>query len=177
MKRLGAQLTLAMALAALPLGALAEYWQYETEDGTVAFTDDPKRIPTRYRAGAEKQVDRAVWDYERATISKRGAARETLQTELDPERIAELVPAYAPTPALGPVPETWIPGGPIPTPPAPTRVRVDLGGGSSIEADAQSDAPIRVERQHYRTNSRGITAPHTVVTQGGRTIAIIEERP
>jgi hypothetical protein len=42
-------------------------WSWQTEDGAYAFTDDPKRIPAKHRAEAQKKTMGKLTRYERFT--------------------------------------------------------------------------------------------------------------
>ena len=57
---------LALSLVALPAVAGSMY-TWETEDGTSAFTDDPKRIPAMYKDKAVKKTMGKLKDYSRLT--------------------------------------------------------------------------------------------------------------
>ena len=161
MKKLGTTLAMALVATALPLAASADHWRYETENGTLAFTDDVKQIPARYRASATQHTDRGLYEYARASISEKGAARESAATRLPPEA------------GVG-----WTVNGDAPAQPrGDARLRLSVGDGASIEVGGASHSPVVVERRHYRTNSRGIVSPHTVVLQDGKPVAIIENRP
>ena len=78
-------------LALLVQGAEAgTYHQWTTEEGTLAFTDDPKRIPGKYKNVAEKRDlgKDSLGSYSRFTVA---VARETLQDRLEYLRESSLV--------------------------------------------------------------------------------------
>lgn len=63
-------LGLLAAVAALSMGEAADaarLYRWTTEDGTVAYADDVKRIPERYRARAETVMTRGLEGYGRLT--------------------------------------------------------------------------------------------------------------
>ena len=47
--------------------AVADYYYWETDSGTQAYTDSSERIPARYRDDAQKVPELSVHDYGRAT--------------------------------------------------------------------------------------------------------------
>ena len=49
------------------IDASQRYWEYVTESG-VAWTDDPERIPKRYKPTARERECGSIFDYERTTI-------------------------------------------------------------------------------------------------------------
>ncbi len=56
------------AIAAPSLAGTVYHWT--TEDGTAAYTDDPKRIPAKYKKGAAKLKLGKLKNYERYTESQ-----------------------------------------------------------------------------------------------------------
>ena len=72
----GFALTLALVLLGAPGGALAaeRIYSWETEEGTLAFTDDPKQIPARYRGAATSRAREDLGRYPRASISDAASA-------------------------------------------------------------------------------------------------------
>ena len=74
-------LTAALAVALLaPAAAFADLYRYETEQGTVAFTDDVERVPARYRASAKRQEVQNLKSYSRLTVVPRGATYAPAET-------------------------------------------------------------------------------------------------
>ena len=55
---------------AVALGAGADVYRYETEEGTVSYTDDEQRVPARYRESVERVPLRRLNDYKRFTPSQ-----------------------------------------------------------------------------------------------------------
>src|SRR5262245_62577148 len=100
-----------LALALAPQLAAADYWRYETETGGIAFTDDPKNIPAKYRESAKAVKEESLFDYGRLSV-------------VDP------VPAAAPTQpgvarnALEPI-----------TPWPPVERRIDEPEGSKVSVN------------------------------------------
>lgn len=91
-----------LVAAAAPATAGTVY-SWRTEDGSHAFTDDPERIPERYREQAESRAVGALEDYEQltradATASAAHAAR--LERRLDHLRALNGTPAASPRRAV-----------------------------------------------------------------------------
>jgi hypothetical protein len=161
--------TLALALA--PQLAAADYWRYETETGGIAFTDDPKGIPAKYKDGAVAVKEESLFDYARLSV-------------VDP------VPAAAPTRAGVAPQDSAVPvfAWPVPQPQAPaagagSSVSLNVGGlQMNIEGDGDEDEPLVVDRGQYQDmdgeffDHGGITSPTTIVRRGDKPLAYIDER-
>ena len=94
----------------------ADTYRYETDEGTLAFTDELKRVPAKYRDGAEKLVDRSLWTYPRLTPVPRGATTQAM-----PSVVAEETQAVSPerSPAKVAVEVSkglWVQLDPVPSP-------------------------------------------------------------
>jgi hypothetical protein len=74
----------ALAALAVPAGA-GEIYSWRTEDGSYAYTDDPKAIPPRYREQATARASRSLAGYGRYTPQDDGA------TAVYAERLRERV--------------------------------------------------------------------------------------
>ncbi len=158
---------LAVGLLALVLAARiaeADYWRYETESGAIAFTDDAKSIPAKYRASAKPVKAESLFDYDRLSV-------------VEPIRPAPAPAASAPAPVFaGPVgpaaDERREPG---------ERVSLDVGG-MRFDIDADEDEPIYVDRRQYTDRDGsffdhgGINGPTTVIRRGDKPLAYIDER-
>jgi hypothetical protein len=155
-------LTAALAAALLaPAAARADLYRYETEQGTVAFTDDIERVPARYRASAKREDPRDLESYSRLTIVPKGATTHAPPARAEAESVAEAPP-----------------GGAVIEAPRPS-LEIGLGGSRAIEIpfDPSSDEPIVVRRRQYRLVDDGaapIWKPFVVIQQGDRIIAEIE---
>ena len=153
--------TTAVLVVALfaPATALADLYRYETESGTIAFTDDVNRIPARYRPDAKRQTERGLQSYRRLTVVPRGATyapKRVFEEESEPRKpeAAESAPAPA-TPSL----------------------EIAIDRRSAIEIPLDSDEPITVLRDQYRyldDRALGTYKPFTVIKQGDKVIAEIE---
>jgi hypothetical protein len=159
-----------LALGVLPRIAAAEYWRYETDSGSTAFTDDAKNIPAKYRASAVKIAEESLFTYKRLSIVE--------PVQPTPSRVA-------PTAAAVPV-FPW-PVGSAQVAPAGDnhprdRVSVDVDG-VRIDVDADSsEEPIYIDKQQYTdTNGdyidhNGFMPPTTVVRRGDKPLVYIDER-
>ena len=151
----------ALALVIAARVAEADYWTYETETGALAFTDDPKNVPAKYKDTAARMKSESLFDYDRLSV-------------VEPIR-------PAPTAAPAPVYRAERAEAPEPRPEIEDRVSLDVGG-MRFDVEADEDEPIRVERRQYTDESGqyyeygGITAPTTVIKRGDKPIAIIDER-
>ncbi len=134
-----------LALSTAAVAAASTYYRYETENGSIAFTDDRETIPERYQKGARMIVGQSLFDYERTTISDRAATRpegvpHPGTVELAPEEVA----------ALG-----------IPT------ISVEVAPGVFVEVPVDqtgSEEPINVEQGWVQRD--GTLYPYTVVKRG-----------
>jgi hypothetical protein len=142
-------LLVALALC-LPVDATAEYYRYETENGSVAFTDDPEQIPTRYRDSAVPLAEQSLHDYERTTRVEPDARRQAA-----PETDRAIQPQVEA--------------------PAET-VTLSAGEGMNFDVPANSVEPIRIEKRIMRPHPDGKgTAEYTIVRQGDRVLMEVVE--
>ena len=156
------------ALALAPQLAAADYWRYETETGSVAFTDDPKNIPAKYQASAKAVKEESLFDYSRLSV-------------VDP------VPAAAPTRA-GVAKDAAVPVFPWPVAQTETEERgsnvtLNVGGLQlNVEGEGDEDEPLYVDRGQYQDmdgeffDRNVITSPTTIVRRGNKPLAYIDER-
>lgn len=158
---MGARLALLLSLFVLPATASADYWEYRTDSGTLAYTDDTQKIPARYRGSAVKRQNRSLSNYARLSVSKPGASIASTKTGLDlgalereeARRRGRLVVART----------------------APMGMGLELTEGVLVPLTDEIDEPYVVERNQYLTRSDGVTTTFTIVTKGGRPLAIINE--
>jgi hypothetical protein len=153
-------------LAALATPALAgTLYKWTTADGSVAFTDDPERIPERYR-GQVKTIETGGLDaYERFTPTDSAATasqRALLEARLERLRDGGVV-TVAPAPqaaAEGPVSETV--------------VQVNRDTALRIPATATDDEePIVVEDVRVKRKGSVRTIENTVVRQGDKVLVVV----
>ncbi len=156
---------LAVALFLAPAAAFADFYQYETEDGVISFTDDPAGIPARYGDVVERKADRPLADYERLSVAERGASIATAATTIGPGPLVE-----SRAPVAGSAARTKEAAAKT------QRVSLQLDDAIVLEVDADGDEPIYVDRRRYITRN-GIMSPHTVVSRGDKPLVYINDRP
>jgi hypothetical protein len=156
-----------LALNLAPRLAAADYWKYESESGSVAFTDDAKNIPAKYQKEAVRVPVRGLEGYERLSV-------------VDPIRTAPATPKGV---AVEPAPDVYsLASAPAPAAQAGERVSLDVGGVRiDVDTDADSE-PIYVDKEQYvdedgrYIDHNGIMAPTTVIRRGDKVLAYIDER-
>lgn len=142
------KLSILLATVAVSTAAVAvadTYYRYETENGSIAFTDDRETIPERYQKGARLIEGKSLFDYERTTISEAAATRpdgipHPGMVELAPEEAASL---GIPTVSLEVAPGVFV------------DVPVD---------QSDSEEPINVEQGWVQRD--GALYPYTTVKRG-----------
>lgn len=194
-----ALLSLGLAVLAGSTASAGELYRWVTSDGTIAFTDDAKRVPKAYRAGATRTSRPTLQTFERFTpVDEKAEAARAGQLE---ERLAGLREINEPE-ALAPI-ET-------PAPAAPVVDRLDLRSEERVEGrklvgfrngrpvyrrtsrvrsvedpapslalpvDPESSAPILVEKRRVLDGDSGTTRHVTIVSQDGRTLSVVKPRP
>jgi hypothetical protein len=168
--------TTAVALAAGTLPAAAgPLFSWTAEDGTVSYTDDAKRIPERYRAGA-KQVPAGKLDGYARLSPAEPAAQSEYVAQLT-ERLARLRAlnraldedaAYEAAAAAG----YGYPGAPAEGPETLVRVGRDLQ--VRVPQTASASAPVVVEDVRVRPDGSVFTTHDTVVRQGDRILMVVK---
>ncbi|MDG2049302.1 MAG: DUF4124 domain-containing protein [Myxococcota bacterium] len=158
------RVTLTIITASLTLLAVqataGTVYRWTTEDGTIAFTDDEKRIPARYQGTAQVETLESLNGYPRFTAV--GDRPETATAAPAPApRVNRRAPANV---ALAELPVSVITG----------SSRYGNGGislpvGSPVSAESE---PILIEQRRVKLSSSMATAHETVVRQGDRIISI-----
>jgi hypothetical protein len=139
-------------------------WRWTANDGSVAFTDDVKRIPEQYRASAKVVRTGDLGSYARYTPAETRAASQERSLQLM-ERIARLrelneAPGYTPAPAR--------------VEQASTILRLDNRSSIAIPNDRNgSDEPIVVEQRRVRDRNNISTTHVTVVRQGDEILSVV----
>jgi hypothetical protein len=160
----------ALALGLVPRLAAADYWRYETDSGSTAFTDDAKNIPAKYKASAVKIAEESLATYRRLSVVQNTPA------------VTPRPPAYAMTPEVAPEPQR---PHDVAEEGLPTRRINRLGinvEGIQVDMDADQDEPITIDKRQYMDGNGdyfdhdGVMAPMTVIRQGGHDLAYIDER-
>ena len=87
-----------LAVVAFAAPSLAgTVYKWTTESGTTSFTDDPKRIPARYKESAERRQTGSLRNYSRFTVAE-STAKKPYAERVD-SRIAALRQTRAPAAA------------------------------------------------------------------------------
>jgi hypothetical protein len=146
-------------LFAGPAGAGTLY-SWQTEDGNVSFTDNPKNIPDRYRDQTRTRSAKRLGDYERFTSQDAEGTRryaDQLAQRVDHLRRLNAERYSAPIDVAA-------------ADNAPS-IRVN---GMDLRLPATTDeAPVIVESVRVRSYGQIASRHDTVVRQGGRTLAIL----
>ncbi len=190
----------AAATLALPAHAGTMY-RWETDDGTLAFADDVKRIPDRYREKAEAIASQNLDGYHRFTPTDSDAQQihaDRLADRLDGLRALTADEANE----TGVVGEVAAPVRQHPVEEiALQSVREQVGRRLvntadgprwrrttrlqtvdapvpvlGVGADPESDEPVVVERMRARPRDSLVTRQITVVRQGDRVLSVIKPR-
>ncbi len=166
----------AAAIASFGLGlgletasASGPIYRWESDDGVLAFTDDARRVPARYRAEA-------------ATIRRRPLKQHARFTPTDPEaalryaeRLADRLERLRALNARFDEREERVPGGP-----ASRRFTLSTGNRTHTTLDLpveEEAGPIVVESRRIADPDTGVTRLLTVVRQGDRILTIVKPRP
>ena len=171
-------------------------YRWETADGTIAFTDDAKRIPEKYQAGVET-IDRTMLtDYGRYTATD--AASNEEQAKRLAERLASLrANAAAEDAAAAAANEPNA----APAPVAPQTVTRDIdrrrrvmrpdgtwywrystdqttkiAHGASLPVDPNDPNPVVTEKRRVKIPGQPITQSVTVTRQGDRVLSVEKPR-
>lgn len=162
----------ALSLAG-PVSA-ADLYRWKTDDGTIAYTDNVKHIPPRYRKVAEKISTGTLQGYARYTPD-RSAAKGTEVAVADPFDQRRATNAAVNSPPAAP-----------PTQPTQTvsqsnnpLVRLGPQGEPALEVSpsGESSGPLIVEQKRYRMPGGFVTRTDTVVRQGDKIIAVVKPSP
>ena len=157
-------LSLVLSAAAAGPAAAGSVWRWTADDGSVAFADDAKKIPSQYRAGAKLVRTGDLGGYARYTPAETRAASRERQLQLE-ERIARLrelneMPATTRAPAR--VGQTH------------TILRLDNRASITIPNDPAGDGePVVVEQRRVRDRNNISTTHVTVVRQGDRILSVV----
>ena len=156
----GSLLSVALAGAA----AAGPAYRWTAADGSVAFSDDLKKIPSEYRASAQRVGMRNLADYPRYTPAESGAARSDRSAALV-ERIERLRAINAGQSASA---------APTRTGQTNTILRLDNRASVTIPNDRmQSAEPVVVEERRVRDRNNTTTTHVTVVRQGDEVLSLV----
>lgn len=146
---------LPLALAALftPALASADFFSYQTDEGVLAFTDDVKNVPSRYRDQVENVPAQSVFDYSRTTLVPRGATISAPWAA--PAAEAHASPSTTPT----------------------TRLQISSNPTTTtLDLPAQTGTPVLLERTTEWRWIDGRYVPYAVVTHDGRVLSMVRLR-
>ena len=152
---------LAVAMATSAAGETVYRWT--APDGSVAFTDDAKRIPAQYREQAQRTRTGDLASYGRYTPSRAGASSREAQLA---ERLERLRAINATGDA--PAPRAHAASG--------TQTIFQLDNRSSIAIPNDQlvgDEPVVVEQRRVRDRNNISTTHVTVVRQGDRILSVV----
>ena len=149
---------LALGLGALMTAAPAAagtYYRYTTESGSLAFTDELKRVPARYRDAVEEIEARDLRDYERTSVSEPGASTVAVESSLSSIEERERPTSAEP-------------------PRRASSITLDSGEGVLIEVPASDEEPVTVKHDILRWEN-GRLHRYTIIRRGGRLVAKIRQ--
>jgi len=190
-------------LAAVAPAAAGTIYRWKAADGSIAYADDLKRVPERYREHVETLTTEGLGDYKRYTPTDPAASREYRQQLA--ERLDSLREWNARSDATAPLPAAA--AAPAPSPGGVSGIALQslddrvgrrrvLGSDGNyhwvttqsnqlidratpvvgLNRDPQSDAPVVMEQRRVM-DSRGIATQHvTVVRQGDKVLSVIAPR-
>ena len=191
-------LSLGLVVAAGSSASAGELYRWVTSDGTIAFTDDAKRIPKAYRGEAKHTNTPSLRSFARFTpVDAKAEAERATQLEARLDYLRELNE-----------PEAAALGG-VTAPAEPSVSHLDLRSEERIEGrklvgfrngrpvyrrtsrprsvdepvpslalplDPDSTEPVVVEKRRMFDSDSGTTRHVTVVQQGERILSIVKPR-
>jgi len=156
---------LLVATLAVPAAA-GSFYRYETDDGGVAFTDDARRIPARYRDDAETIKRDGFDDFDRYThAGPPSQAAFAGRTEARVDHLRDLNARMITPDAVG---------APIA---GPHGLAIRSGpNGETVESyvdPRRGGEPVVVETVRSRPDGSPVTRHVTIVRQGDRILSVI----
>lgn len=150
-----------MAAAGPTLAATVYTWT--TEDGTKAFTDDPKRIPAKYKDQVERRQLGKLKNYPRYTESK--VKHESTYEKRVAERLERL---RTPAPPAVSAPPPGVEGG--------ARYAVGLSEPTqdqvSVPVGGLGEEPFETTEHRIRTRESIATQDLQITRQGDKVISV-----
>jgi hypothetical protein len=140
-----------------------EIFSWQTENGEVAFTDNPKKIPARYRSQAQKRTSERIEDY--AQFSSGQPEETNRYAEKLAERVDYLRWFNSDREAQAEQPNT-----------VAGVASINVRGIDLRLPASESDGPIIVQDVRVMGDGQIATRHDAVVRQGGRTLAIMRGR-
>jgi hypothetical protein len=205
-KRWGRAAVAGLVAGTFTLGAAVAHagtlYRWKTENGTIAFADDARRIPARYRDQAQEIPTADLSTYSRFTPIDSDA--QTANAEQLAKRLDTLRAAAAAEPADGTL---VVDGGAVATGPVVSKmalqsvqervgrrqVQTPLGSGwqrttqlqtvnnpvpvLGLDANSESTHPVVVENLRVKPSDSIVTQHVTVVRQGDRVLSVIRPYP
>jgi hypothetical protein len=155
-------------LTALATPALAgTLYKWTAEDGSVAFTDDAKRVPERYRSQVKTIQTGGLDSYQRFTPEDSAAVasqRADLAARLERLRERSAVPAVTPVAAPQRAPEGAV---------TETLVQLNDETAVRIPVNSSDEEPIVVEEVRVLRHGSNFTIHDTVVRQGDKVLMVV----
>jgi hypothetical protein len=152
-----------MALILATPAVAGQIYSWQTENGEVAYTDNPKKIPARYRSQVQTRASERIEDYAKFSSGQPEA------TDRYAARLAERVEYLRWFNSDGDAAAV--------TPGAMNGVAtINVHGIDLRLPGATADAPIIVEDVRVMSDGQITTRHDSVVRQGGRTLAIVRGR-
>ena len=150
---------LGLALLLASSSRAGEIYSWETVDGNVAFTDNPKSIPARYRDQVRVRKSERIEDYAQFT------SEDSAQTERYSDQLAKRIEYLR-----------WVNSGRDDAPAVAESVgvaSVTISGVDLRFPAADTSAPIIVEKLRVKSFGQITTRHDTLVSQGGTPLAIV----
>ena len=157
--------TVAIAIVALASPSLAHtVYGWTTEDGTAAYTNDPKRIPAKYKDSAKRQTLGKLKDYPRLTRSDVKVASSYAQrVQARLEKLRAGLPSVSAGPSVAEHPIT---------------IDVSMGSGKggqdqiSIPVSSLGREPIVTEEFSVRMRDGIATRNLQIIRQGDEILSV-----
>ena len=150
---------LGFGLAVATPAVSGEIYSWDTGDGNVAFTDNPKNIPSRYRDQVQVRKSEGIENYARFT------AEDSAVTERYSDRLAKRIEYLR-----------WANSARNGAPAAAENVGVASITVSDVDLRlpaADTNQPIIVEKLRVKSSDQIASRHDTLVSQGGTPLAII----
>ncbi|MBW2691695.1 MAG: DUF4124 domain-containing protein [Deltaproteobacteria bacterium] len=150
---------LGFGLAVATPAVSGEIYSWDTGDGNVAFTDNPKNIPSRYRDQVQVRKSEGIKDYARFT------AEDSAVTERYSDQLAKRIEYLR-----------WANSARNGAPAAAENVGVASITVSDVDLRlpaADTNQPIIIEKLRVKSSDQIASRHDTLVSQGGTPLAII----
>lgn len=136
-------------------------YKWTTESGTTAFTDDPKRVPARYKGDAEKRQTGTLGNYKRLTVSK--STTDKPHRDRVEERLNALRVANQPLRALGATGDAG----------AVDALEIGIGGDDQIQIPIRgaSDEPVTISTHRVKLADSIATQDVRIARRGDEVIS------